>query len=163
MLYFSLLFSVIKNTTWDLSSRQCAPWKPSWLLPTIQKFVLRWRGSEWVHPFSFLKCFGCVLYCTTLTSPVHHFGLVGFQAFRFTVALYRMRHGAMGNLRKVWGLPDTRLCVCRSSNTTQQLGRHKTINRQWLTSMETGKLLNSKEWLTVWLEEKCASGLITPL
>lgn len=88
---------------------------------------------------------------------------VGFQAFRFTVALYRMRHGAMGNLRKVWGLPDTRLCVCRSSNTTQQLGRHKTINRQWLTSMETGKLLNSKERLTVWLEEKCASGLITPL
>ncbi len=74
-----------------------------------------------------------------------------------------MHHGATGNLRKVWGLPDTRLCVCRSSSTTQQLGRHKTINRQWLTSTETAKLLNSKERLTVWLEESCASGLITLL
>lgn len=70
-----------------------------------------------------------------------------------------MRHGATGNPRKVWGLPGTRLCVCRSSNTAQQLRRQNHQHAK-VNFCKTVKLQNMDWQLTVWLEE---NGLITPL
>lgn len=62
-------------------------WKSSCLFSTIQRFFLRWRGSDWVHLFCFLKCFGWVFSIVSHNIHVPHAPVwVGSQSFYFSLS-----------------------------------------------------------------------------